>query len=245
MTTFTVARSEWVKLRSLRSTIGSLVATFALTVGFGALACVLVKESEVESPDFDPVELSFYGLTFGQVAAISFGTLVVSQEFHHSALRVSLSAVPRRGVFYASKMAVTGGVALAVGVLSGFTTLLLGQTLLGDAGVGFTDAGALRAVFGSGVYLALIALFAAGLTALFRSGILVLSVLIPLLLLVPFIFTDFANGVMSYLPNRAGQTVIKQYPEGPVGPWTGLGVTALWACAALLAGWIAIKRRDA
>ncbi|MET0863227.1 MAG: ABC transporter permease [Nakamurella sp.] len=245
MTTITVARSEWIKMRSLRSTIGSLLAVFVSTVGFGALVCILVKESEVQSPDFDPVELAFYGLTFGQVAAISFATLVVSQEFHHSALRVSLSAVPRRGVFFASKMAATGVVALLVGLLSGFTALLLGQALLGDAGIGLADTGALRAAVGSGVYLSLIALFAAGLTALFRSGVLVLSLLIPLLLIVPFIFTDFASGVMSYLPNRAGQTVIKQYPEGPVGPWAGLGVTALWAGAALLAGWFAMKRRDA
>ena len=221
MTTIAVARSEWIKMRSLRSTIGSLVAVFLATVGFGALVCILVKESEVESPDFDPLELSFYGLTFGQIAAISFGTLVVSQEFHHSALRVSLSAVPRRGVFYASKMAMIGGVALAVGLLSGFTTLLLGQALLGDAGIGISDAGALRAAVGSGVYLALIALFAAGLTALLRSGVAVLSLLIPLLLIVPFIFTDFASGVMSYLPNRAGQMVIEQYPDGPIGPWAG------------------------
>ena len=179
-------------------------STFSLTVGFSALVCALVKESEVESPDFDPLELSFYGLTFGQVAAISFGTLVFSQEFHHSALRVSLSAVPRRGVFYASKMAMTGGVVLAVGLLSGFTTLLLGQALIGEAGIGISDTGALRAAVGSGIYLALMALFAAGLTALLRSGVAVLSVLIPLLLLVPFIFTDFASGVgeLSTEPGR-------------------------------------------
>ena len=75
------------------------------------------------------------------------------------------------------------------------------------------------------------ALFAAGLTAVLRSGVAVLSLLIPLLLIVPFIFTDFAPGVGSYLPDRAGQVIIRQYPDGPIGPWTGLGVTALWACA--------------
>lgn len=245
MTILAVARSEWIKTRSLRSTVGALIVVFVATVGFGALVCILVKDSEVESPDFDPVELSFYGLTFGQIAAISFGTLVLSQEFHHGALRVTLSAVPRRGLFYAGKIAMTGGAALAVGLLSGFTTLLLGQALLGDAGVGITADGALRAAVGGGSYLALMALFAAGLTALLRSGVAVLSLLIPLLLIVPYIFTDFARGVGSYLPDRAGQVIIRQYPDGPIGPWTGLGVTALWACAAVLAGWIAISRRDA
>ena len=184
-------------------------------------------------------------LTFGQVAAISFGTLVFSQEFHHSALRVWLSAVPRRGVLYGSKMAMTGSVVLAVGLLSGFTTLLLGQALIGEAGIGITDTGALRAAVGSGIYLALMALFAAGLTALLRSGVAVLGVLIPFLLLVPFIFTDLASGVGKYLPNRAGQLLAQQDPQGPIGPWAGLGVTALWVGAAVLAGWFAISRRDA
>lgn len=245
MTILAVARSEWIKTRSLRSTVGALVAVFVLTVGLGALVCILVKDAEVESPDFDPLELSFYGLAFGQVAAISFGTLLMSQEFHHSALRVSLSAVPRRGLFYASKIAVTGSVAFAVGLLSGFTTLLVGQALLGDAGIGIADHGALRAVVGGGIYLALMALFAAGLTALLRSAVAVLSLLIPLLLLVPFIFTDFASGIGSYLPNRSGHLVVQQFPDGPIGPWTGLSVTALWTGGALLAGWIAVNRRDA
>ncbi|MGS0684903.1 ABC transporter permease [Nakamurella sp. GG22] len=245
MTTLAVVRSEWIKTRSLRAIVGALVAIFVVTVGFGALGCILVNDPKVQSPDFDPLELSFYGLTFGQIAAISFGTVVMSQEFHHSALRVSLSAVPQRGLFYVSKIAMTGSVALAVGLLSGFTTLLLGQALLGDAGIGIADDGALRAAVGGGICLALMALFAAGLTALLRSGVAVLSLLIPLLLLVPFIFTDFVSGIGSFLPNQAGRLVIQQYPDGPIGPLTGLGVTAVWTCAALLAGWIAISRRDA
>jgi hypothetical protein len=245
MSTITVMHSEWIKVRSLRSTVGSLVAVLLLTVGLSALVCALVSQARIEAPGFDPLALSFYGLTFGQVAAISFGTLVFSQEFHHSALRVWLSAVPRRGVFYVSKIAMTGSVVLLVGLLSGFTTLLLGQALIGEAGIGISDTGALRAAVGSGIYLALMALFAAGLTALLRSGVAVLSVLIPLLLLVPFVFTDLASGVGKYLPNTSGQLLAQQDPQGPIGPWAGLGVTALWAGAALLAGWFAVSRRDA
>lgn len=242
--TLAVARSEWIKTRSLRSTVGALAAVFLVTVGFGGMVCILVEDSEVASPGFDPLELSFYGLTFGQVAAVSFGTLMMSQEYHDSALLVSLSAVPRRGRFYASKVAVTGGAALVVGLVSGLTAFLVGQALLGDAGLGVTDTGAVRAVVGSGIYLALMALFAVGLTALLRSGVAVLGLVIPLLLIVPFVFTDFASGVGTYLPNRAGQLVVQQYPDAPIGPWTGLAVTALWACGAVWAGWIAISRRD-
>lgn len=244
MTRLDVSRSEWVKLRSLRSTVGALVAVFVLTVGFGAMVCILVKDSEVASPDFDPLRLSFYGLTFGQIAAISFGTLVMSQEFRRDALIVTLCAVPRRGVLYLGKLAVTAGAALVVGLLSAFVAFLLGQALLGDAGIALTDDGALRAVIGSGVYLALMALMATGLTALLRSGVAVLAVLIPLLLIVPYVFVDFASGVGRYLPDRAGHVVIAQYPDGPIGPWAAVGVTALWAFVAVAAGWLAMRRRD-
>jgi ABC-2 type transport system permease protein len=244
MTILGVARSEWIKMRSLRSTGGALIAVFVVTVGIGALVCVLVQNSEVLSPDFDPLQLSFYGLAFGQVAAIAFGTLVMSQEFHDSALRIWLSAVPRRGLFYAVKIAMTGAAALGVGLLSAFTTMLLGRALLGDAAAGIGGYGAVRATVGGGIYLALMALFAGGLTALLRSGVAVLSLLIPLLLIIPFIFVDFASGIGGYLPNRAGQLIVQQYPRGPIGPWTAVGVTALWACAAVLAGGVSISRRD-
>jgi hypothetical protein len=50
---------------------------------------------------------------------------------------------------------------------------------------------------------------------------------------------------IDYLPDRAGQLLVQQNPPGPIVPWSALGVTALWAMAALLAGWFAINRRDA
>ncbi len=60
-----------------------------------------------------------------------------------------------------------------------------------------------------------------------------------------FVVGGVAEGVAAYLPDRAGQQVLFQTPAGDVGPWTGLAVTALWAAAALLAGWRAVHRRDA
>lgn len=244
MTTTDAVRSEWTKVRTLRSTVGSLVAVAVATIGIGALVCGLRDESKAEAPGFDPLALSLFGVTFGQVAAISFGVLAVSQEFQHSALRVWLAAVPRRGGFYAAKMVVVAAAALVVGLLSTLVSFLLGQALIGDAGIGVGDQAAVRAIAGSGVYLALMALFAAGLTMVFRSGTLVLSVLIPFILIFPFVFND-AAGVVEYLPDAAGQLLVQQLPQGPIGPWASLAVTAGWAAAALLAGWISVDRRDA
>lgn len=91
----------------------------------------------------------------------------------------------------------------------------------------------------------LMALFAAGLTAVLRSAAVVLSVLIPFVVMVPFIVGQAAGGVAEFLPDQAGQLVMHLESTGRLGPWSGLGVLALWAAAALAGGWLAVRRRDA
>lgn len=142
-------------------------------------------------------------------------------------------------------MAVIGGLALVVGLITSFTSFLVGQSFMGEYTIGLGEPGALRAAFGGGVYLALMTLFAAGLSAVLRSAVSVLSLLIPFILIVSFVVGDIAGGVAQYLPDRAGQLVLHQSAEGSLGPWTGLAVTAGWAAVALLAGWWTIRRRDA
>ncbi|MEU0378725.1 ABC transporter permease [Streptomyces cyaneofuscatus] len=245
MTPTAVLHSEWIKIRSVRSLYGSLVAVLATTLAVTVLALGTVGREQAERAGAEPVFDAFYALNFGQIAAIAFGAAAVSSEFLGGALRISLAAVPRRSLFYAAKMTAIGGSALVVGLVTSFTAFLVGQLFLGEHAIGLGHPGALRAAVGGGIYLALMALFAAGLTALLRSAVAVLSLLIPFLLIVPFVFADIATAVARYLPDRAGQLVLHQNPEGSLGPWSGLAVTAAWAAAALLAGWWAVRRRDA
>ncbi|MFD7853805.1 ABC transporter permease [Streptomyces microflavus] len=245
MTLTGVLHSEWIKIRSVRSIYGSLTAVLAVTLAVTVLALDTVGREQAERAGAEPVFDAFYALNFGQIAAVAFGATAISSEFLDGALRISLAAVPRRSLFYAAKMTAVGGAALVVGLLTSFTVFLVGQLFLGEYAIGLGHPGALRAAFGGGIYLALMALFAARLTALLRSAVAVLSLLIPLLLIVPFVFVGIAAAAVDYLPDRAGQLVLHQNPEGPLGPWSGLAVTAAWAAAALLAGWWAVHRRDA
>ncbi|MBO1332519.1 ABC transporter permease [Streptomyces sp. VRA16 Mangrove soil] len=239
-----VLHSEWIKIRSLRGSLGSLIAVFAATVAVTVLVFATVGQSEAESGD-DLLFGAFYALNFGQIAALAFGATAVSGEFLNGALRVSLAAVPRRGLFYAAKTAVIGGCAFAVGTLTTFTAFVAGQAFMGDDALQLGDPGAVRACVGGGLYLALMALFAAGLTAGLRSAVAVLSILVPFLLIVSFVIGDLAGSAADYLPDRAGQQVLRQDAVGSLGPWTGLAVTALWAAAAVAAGWWSVRRRDA
>ncbi|MFE6701367.1 ABC transporter permease [Streptomyces sp. NPDC057718] len=245
MTLTAVLHSEWIKIRSMRSIYGSLMAVLATTLTITALVLGTVGQEQAERAGSDPVLNALSALTFGQIAAIAFGATAVSSEFVNGALRVSLAAVPRRSLFYTAKMAAIGGAVLVVGLVTSFAAFLVGQLFLGEYAIGLGHPGALRAAFGGGIYLSLMALFAAGLAAILRSAVAVISLLIPLLLIVPFVFVDVTTTVIRYLPDRAGQAVLHQSPEDGLGPWTGLAVTAVWAAAALLAGWWAVRNRDA
>ncbi|WP_328908860.1 ABC transporter permease [Streptomyces sp. NBC_00234] len=245
MSTTAVLRSEWIKIRSVRSVAGSLIAVFLATLAVTVLTFATVGQAEADNEGAELLFGAFYALNFGQIAAISFGATALSSEYLNGALRISLSAVPRRGLFYLAKMSVIGVLALVVGLVTSFTTFLVGQLFMGEYAIGLDEPGALRAAFGGGIYLALMALFAAGLAALLRSAVAVLSLLIPFILIVSFVIGDIAGGAAQYLPDRAGQLVLHQNPEGSLGPWAGLAVTAAWAGAALLAGWWAVRNRDA
>ena len=236
-----VLHSEWLKIRTLRSLPGALLALFAVTTAFSALA----GADGSSDPEFDPLFTALSGVLPGQIAAISFGAMAVSSEYHGGALRLTLAAVPLRGRWFAAKVTAIAAPALLAGLITALTALVVARAGLGSAADGLTAAEQVRAVLGCGIYLMLIALFAAGLTALLRSGVATLSLLIPFILVVSFVIGDAAGTVADFLPDKAGQIVMYQTYDGTLGPWSGLAVTALWTAAALLAGAWSVRRRDA
>ncbi|KDN75225.1 ABC transporter [Streptomyces olindensis] len=236
-----VLRSEWLKIRTLRSLPGALLALFAATTAFSAIAGV----SETSAPDFDPLFTALSGVIPGQIAAVAFGAMAVSSEFHPGALRLTLAAVPRRGRWFAAKAAVIAVPALAVGMLTALAALLVARAGLGTEADGLSAGEQVRGVVGCGVYLMLMALFAAGLAALLRSGVATLSLMVPFILVVSFVIGDATGTVADFLPDKAGQLVLHETYEGTLGPWSGLAVTALWTAAALLLGAWRLRRRDA
>jgi ABC-2 type transport system permease protein len=243
-----VVHAEWIKIRSLRSLAGSLMSVFLATAGFSILVCAALGRPEPGVTDFDPVLFSYYGLNFGQMAALTFGAIAMAAEYKNAGIRVSLAAVPNRGLFYAAKLAVVGGPAFVVGLVTSLTCFLSGQALIDKGfGIGIGDPGALRAVVGCALYFALISLLSAGLAALLRSVTGALSLLVPLFLILPFVIGDVSrdSSAAEFLPDRAGQQILLQDPAGTLGPWSGMAVLAVWSALATAAGWWALRRRDA
>ncbi|MFI9719334.1 ABC transporter permease [Streptomyces sp. NPDC052396] len=250
-----VLRSEWTKIRSVRSTVWTLGIAVLVTVGLGALISKLAgddyaKLSLRDKFTFDPTFISFAGMGLGQLALIVFGVLVVANEYSTGMIRTSLAAVPQRGVFLFSKITIAALLALVIGMATSFLTFFLGQAMLGDHRAHLGDPGVLRAVIGGGLYMTLITVFSMGVAAMLRSPMLSLGILMPFFFLISNILQGVSatRKVAEYLPDKAGQKVMQVVPSAestPYGPWGGLGIMVLWVAAALLGGYAVLKKRDA
>ncbi|KRV49444.1 ABC transporter [Wenjunlia vitaminophila] len=251
--TTAVLKSEWTKVRSVRSTVWTLASAFAVTVGLSAALCAVMNANfdQLSSRDqatFDATSISFAGMFLGQLAIIVFGVLVVGSEYSTGMIRTSLAAVPQRGTFLFCKMGVATVLALVTAMATSFSSFFCGQALLGSHRTTIGAPEVLRAVFGAGLYMTMLAIFAMGVAAMLRSPILALGVLMPFFFLVSTILANVpgAKEVARYFPDQAGSRVTRVVPStAPYGPWEGFGIMGLWVVAALVGGYLVIRNRDA
>ncbi|MFD9910157.1 ABC transporter permease [Streptomyces sp. NPDC059063] len=251
-----VLRSEWTKIRSVASTVWTLGLAVVVTIALGMLISALSKNdfdklSREDKITFDPTFISFAGMSLGQLAMIVFGVLVVSNEYSTGMIRTSLAAVPQRATFLFSKVAVATLLAFAVGLATSFVAFFAGQAMLGEHKAQIGDPGVLRAVIGGGLYMTLIAMFSMGVAAMLRSPMLSLGILMPFFFLISSILGNVSatKKVGRFLPDQAGSKIMQvKTPfddDTPYGPWGGLGIMVAWTAAALLGGYLLLKKRDA
>jgi ABC-2 type transport system permease protein len=258
-----VLRSEWTKLRSVRSTYWTLFAAVGLTVGISALlASIYVSQySTMSASDrafFDPTSFSLNGVFLAQFAIGVLGVLIITGEYSTGAIRSTLAAVPQRRTVLAAKATVFSAVTLVVGLVSCFAAFFVGQAILSTQGIQahLGDPGVLRSVAGSGLYLAVLGLFALGLGTLIRRSAGAISALFGILLVLPVLVltlpSSWSDVIAKYLPSNAGQAIAQTVQGGPhsqagstLSPWVGMAVFALYAAVALTLAAVALRRRDA
>src|ERR1700730_5561732 len=125
-------RAEWTKMRSVRSTVWSVLITFVITVGLAALFCA-ARVSSWENLDpserlrFDATAFSLTGRFLSQLAVGVLGVLIMSSEYATGQIRATLGAIPQRRTVLAAKVAVFGTTIFIVGLVSCFAAFLIGQ----------------------------------------------------------------------------------------------------------------------
>ena len=253
--------AEWTKLRTVVGPAWLLAATVVLTVAISAAATAAVRCPSGIACPVDTTKLSLTGIEFGQAVVAILAVLAISGEYSTGMIRTTLAAMPRRSAVLAAKAVIVGALVLAAGTIAVGGSLLAGRILL--PGHGFTAARGfpllslahgptLRAAAGSVLYLALIALLSLGIATAVRDSAAAIGIVLGLFYLSPIVAAvvsspHWKDRIERYAPMNAGLTI--QDTTGlrglAISPWGGLGVLAAWAAAALLAGGLLLRLRDA
>lgn len=251
--------AEWTKIRSVRSTLWSLILYFVLSLGFtGLIVGVVVatwddaSESDRAQITADPISFILGSGFFGQLVICVLGVLVISSEYSTGMIRASLLAVPRRLPMLWAKALVFAVLALVSGLAVSFVSFFMGTAILGDkVSVSLGDEGVLRAVIGGGLYLMMLGLFSLAIGAIVRHTAGAITAVIGLVLVVGPLAMLLPGKVGDYvywsLPAEAGYMIasVRQGEDDLLSPWEGYGVFALWTFVLLAVGAYLLKRRDA
>jgi ABC-2 type transport system permease protein len=251
----TVARMEWLKLRTVRST-WHILAAFA--VSMIALAMLVLSHegyaqmSAADRAAFDPTHDCFIGLILGQLLLGTLGVLAITSEFSSGLIRATFAAAPRRRIVLAAKAAVLGAVTLAAGEVSAFAAFFAGQAALTAAAphAALGQPGVLRAVLMAGAYPALIALIGLGIGAVVRHTAGAICALVGVLFVLPLLsaalspsIQDLAQEVLPHPMAATSLTAVKPIAH-TLAPGLAFSLLCAYAVVALAAGAWVLARRD-
>lgn len=275
-----VVRSEVVKILTLRSTaitLGITVAAALLVTGLvshGALG-----HPADWYVGFDPTQTSLTGMIVAGLTGGVFGALIITGEYASGTIRTSLTATPRRPVLLTAKIGVTAAAVVGFCEVLSFISFFLGQAILstqqapspsaleqsgpvpfGPGGrllldhvrthAGLSSPGAFRAVWMTGLFIALLALMSFGLGLILRSTAGAIAGFAGVTFVLPLVIRGISEHLVRYMPtniliNSVMSTNSNGGPYAPLSPTVGLLVMVLYAAVALAVGVVLFTRRDA
>ncbi|MFI7213774.1 ABC transporter permease subunit [Micromonospora maritima] len=247
-----VARMEWIKLRSVRSTWWLAGATVLAMAATGIGVGIGYRSHTPVATVAQILNNSLSGAILAQLLLGALGVLTVTGEYGTGQIRSTLAAVPRRRTVLAAKAAVSGGAALAVGLAASFAGYLGGQlairgTAIPAASLGDPDI--LRAVLLTGGYLAATALIGVGVGAVLRHSGAAIGVLFALVFVPSFavgLFGESGIAVGRFVPllMLLNSVAVTSPTPGLFAGWVSVLVMGGYAVVAVVCGGVVLRRRD-
>ncbi|WP_049567045.1 ABC transporter permease [Streptomyces sp. SBT349] len=237
---------EWIKFRSVRSTVWTTAVMAALPVPGAAF----VAATESLQPDDTVLGGSLTLSVPALMLAAVVGVLTVSGEYGSGTIATTFAAVPRRSTVLAAKAALLAGLLFALALPSAAGAYLVGGAMLDD---GYAQGDPLPALFGVAAVFSVAGLLglavgtlirhAAGAVTAVVAGLLLPSMLGPL-------FGDAERWVAGTSPTAALEKLIQTSDAtaeavGSLGPWPSLLLITGYTTLALLAATAALRTRDA
>ena len=250
-----VLRSEWLKMRSLRSQQVLFIITVVLILGLAMLLAPVFNEQLAQyekdvstsqivngqsvngSEIIDQMKSASYsigvvGASLGGIILSSMATVFIASEYATGAMQTSQLAVPRRSLLYSAKALVVTVVAFVVGTLSGILAFFLGQMILTEKLRVSFDGEVLRITLLLGLYLVVLAWMGFGFGALLRNSAGAIVLTVVLLFVVTIVLL--------------GENMLVYDTDQFKDPGYGMRcfLFTLWGFVPLVLGWIRFKFND-
>ena len=254
-------RAEWTKIRSVRSTVWTLVVFVVVCVGLTALISWLTEShwygpraaSRDAKAISDPVGFVLgTGIGLGQLAICVLGVLVITSEYSTGVIHSSLLAVPRRIPVLAAKAVVFALLLIVVTEIVAFCSFFVGSAILhAHVQVSLSGPGVTRAVIGAGLYLIVLGLLALAIGTMIRHTAGAIATVIGIVFVLPILSGllpgSWGAHINAYLPEQAGTLITHTHEVSGdlLSPWQGFGVLCIWTALLLAAAGYLLARRDA
>lgn len=237
---------EWIKFRSVRSTVWTTVATTLMPV-FGAVFVALTGSLQ---PDDTVLGASLTMSVTAQVLAAVVGALAISGEYSSGTIRTTFCASPRRTTVLTAKGTLVGGLMCALALVSCTLAYLVADALLEDGK--YAQGEPLPALLGVAASFCVASLLGLAVGTLVRHSAGAVTTITGLLLLPSLLgplFGDAQRWVAGLSPTAALQKLTQTSdasPEavGTLGAWPSLLLVAGYTAVLLLAASGMLRRRD-
>ena len=214
-TFFSVFRSEWSKLASLRSTWITAAIASLITIGISVL--IMAQYSGMKGYADKAANYLTVGSSFGQIAVAVLGALLITGEYSSGQIRSSLAAVPRRGRLFAAKAVVVTIFSALLGLVTVALTYLLSLPILGDKAGSLSNPEYLGFFWGTAMAFAIIGLMAMSFGYILRStaGSISLVVVLLFVILIPLGLAaskwEWVHYITDVLPSSSAAAVADPY----------------------------------
>ena len=238
-------RSEWIKLRTLRTTWILSAVSILTAMLITGLATASIKEG---TSAFERVDLLLTPAPLlVRLFILALGIMAFANEYRYGTIVPSLAAAPLRFELLGAKLVVLGGFGLILGAVVTLASTATGLTVLSIVGqpVSVLDGEIPRAIAGTVAFYGICAALGVGAGVLIRQPTIAIGVLIPWALFAEKALGSFMPKVASYLPFTAGAQLYAVTTEGePLDPGVGAALFLTWAALVIVIGALLFQRRD-
>jgi ABC-2 type transport system permease protein len=259
--------SEWIKMRSLRSTywVLALSTVVAIAININAVHSDLtyIDRPHPVLPGMPPFKYDplYHGLsqissTLMALAAASFGAITVFGEYATGMIRTTFAAIPDRRAVITAKVVLVAAITFVLGAVVSTASFFTTNAMLASRHIGLSihNPVCARAVAGYALVVPVCALIGMAIGAVLRHPTASITAAVGMLVILPMLFGGgryktleeigdclplFAASRLTLNPNS--YTNLGKYPGTVTGAWIAL---AAWALASVIVAVVVVRRRD-